>query len=118
MENKYIYQLNKSFYKKLSKEIQLLFKLSPKDFGELINYEGTYGFSTSIYNTCRKLHKDNIAKYYYKLSVSDDFDNFIIKKLITVKTRKIFIPKSFDSSKYYKKSYKENKSYLQNITTV
>ena len=65
MENKYIYQLNKSCYKKLSKEIQLLFKLSPKDFKELTNYEGTYGFSTSIYNTCRKLHKDNIAKYYY-----------------------------------------------------
>ena len=34
MENKYIYQLNKSFYKKLSKEIQLLFKFSPKDFKE------------------------------------------------------------------------------------
>lgn len=116
MENKYIYQLNKSFYKKLSKEIQLLFKLSPKDFKELTNYEGTYGFSTSIYNACRKLHKDKIAKYYYKLSDSEDFDDIIVKKLITAKTRKIFVPKSFDSSKYYRDSYKDNKIYLQNIS--
>lgn len=116
MENKYMYQLNKSFYNKLSKEIQLLFRLSPKDFKELINYEETYGYSTAIYNTCRKLHKDNIAKYYHQLTDSYDFDNFITKKLITVKTRKIFIPKSFDSNNYYKESYKENKSYLQNIT--
>lgn len=116
MENKYIYQLNKSFYKKLSKEIQLLFRLSPKDFKELINYEGTYGFSTSIYNTCRKLHKDNLAKYYYKSSENDGSDSVIVKKLISFKTRKIFIPKSFDSNDYYRKSYKENKIYLDNIT--
>lgn len=116
MENKYIYQLNKSFYNKLSKEIQLLFRLSPKNFKELMNYEETYGYSTAIYNTCRKLHQDNIAKYYYKLPDSGDFDSFITQKLITVKTRKILVPKFFDSNKYYRESYKDNKIYLQNIS--
>ena len=117
MEENYMEQMNKAFYKQLSKEIQLLFRLPPNDFNKLIYYEGTYGWSTAIFNSCRKLHKDNLAKYYNNLNAfkSDELDSAIVEHIIELKTRKIYVPKKFDSMEYYKQSYKENDYYLKNL---